>query len=116
MQLNFLKAKIHSATITKADLNYEGSISIDEEILEKSGILPHEKVDVLNVTNGQRFSTYTIKASKGSREIQVNGAAARLVQEGDKIIIISYCIIDEEEVKNFKPKILILEQNNKIPK
>jgi aspartate 1-decarboxylase len=114
MQLNFFKSKIHSATVTKADLNYEGSISIDEEILQKSEILPHEKVDVLNINNGERFSTYTIIAPKGSGEIQVNGAAARLVQEGDKIIIISYCIINESESKNFQPKILILGENNKI--
>jgi aspartate 1-decarboxylase len=114
MKLNFLKAKIHSATVTKADLNYEGSISIDEEILKKSSILPNEKVDVLNVANGERFSTYTIVAPKNSGEIQVNGAAARLVQKGDKIIIISYCIIEKSESKNFKPNILILGENNKI--
>ena len=114
MKLHFLKAKIHSATITKADLHYEGSISIDEDILTKANIHPHEKVDVLNTTNGQRFSTYTIKAKKNSGEIQINGAAARLVQKGDNVIIISYCIIDEDEAKKFKPNILILDKNNQI--
>ena len=83
MQLTLMRAKIHRATITEADLHYEGSISIDENLLDTSGILPFEKVDVLNINNGERFSTYTIPAKRGSGEIKVNGAAARIVHKGD---------------------------------
>ena len=91
MQLTLMKAKIHRATITEADLHYEGSISIDEVLLKESGILPFEKVDVLNINNGERFTTYAIAAKYGSGEIKVNGAAARMVHKGDLIIIIAYC-------------------------
>ncbi len=109
-----MRAKIHHATVTQADLHYQGSISIDEEILELSGILPNEKVDVLNINNGERFTTYAIKAKKGSREIKINGAAARKAQIGDLVIIIAYATMDYNEAKNFKPNIIILGDNNKI--
>lgn len=112
MQLTMMRAKIHRATITQADLHYEGSISIDENLLEASGILLHEKVDVLNISNGQRFTTYTIAAPKGSGEIKVNGAAARLVHVGDHIIIIAYGSMSLEEAKTFQPKVVLVGKNN----
>ncbi len=114
MQLTLMRSKIHRATVTKADLHYEGSISIDTDLLEKSGILLHEKVDVLNINNGERFTTYTIAAKAGSGEIQVNGAAARLVQPGDLIIIVAYASMDIEEAKKFSPKVVILDENNQV--
>ncbi|MBL6664985.1 MAG: aspartate 1-decarboxylase [Rickettsiales bacterium] len=112
MFLNMFKSKIHRATVTKADLNYEGSISIDTDLLKQSGILIGEKVDVVNINNGERFTTYTIEAPAGSGQIQVNGAAARLVQPGDKVIIIAYAIVDEEEARNYKPTVIVVDENN----
>ena len=112
MQLTMMRAKIHRATITQADLHYEGSISIDENLLEASGILLHEKVDVLNISNGQRFTTYTIAAPKDSGEVKVNGAAARLVHVGDPIIIIAYGSMSLEEAKTFQPKVVLVGKNN----
>ena len=91
MLLTLLKAKLHRATVTGADLDYEGSIGIDRDLLEATGILPHERVDVFNLNTGGRFTTYAIGAERGSRAISVNGAAARLVQTGDKVIIVAYC-------------------------
>ncbi len=114
MQLTLLKAKIHRATVTEADLNYEGSISVDEELLEAAGIVPYEKVDVLNINNGERFTTYAIADQKKSGVIKVNGAAARKVHKGDLVIIIAYCGIDAKEAKNFKPKVVIVDQKNSI--
>ncbi len=112
MQLTLLKAKIHRATVTQADLNYEGSISIDTDLLAASGILVHEKVDVLNINNGERFTTYTIPAAAGSGAIQVNGAAARLVQIGDPVIIISYASMSEEEAKKYVPTVVLVNSKN----
>ena len=112
MLLNIFKSKIHRATVTKADLNYEGSISIDTALLDKAGILVGEKVDVVNINNGERFTTYTIEAPEASGQIQVNGAAARLVQPGDKVIIIAYAILGEEEAKNYKPTVVVVDENN----
>lgn len=114
MQLTLMRAKIHRATVTQADLHYEGSISIDSELLAASGILLHEKVDVLNINNGERFTTYTIEAKKGSGEIKINGAAARKVQVGDSVIIIAYASMNFDEAKNFQPKVVILGKNNQI--
>ena len=109
-----MKAKIHRAVITEADLHYEGSISIDEDLLDAAGILPYEKVDVLDITNGQRFTTYTIADERGSGAMKVNGAAARLVQKGDVIIVVAYCNLDEKEAKNFKPKVLLLDGKSNV--
>jgi aspartate 1-decarboxylase len=114
MQLTLLKAKIHRANVTMADLNYEGSISIDTDLLEASGILVHEKVDVLNINNGERFTTYAIPAKAGSGAIQVNGAAARLVQIGDAVIIISYASMSVEEAKKFEPKVVLVDLKNRV--
>jgi aspartate 1-decarboxylase len=113
MQLTLFKSKIHRATVTQADLNYEGSISVDTDLLRASGILVHEKVDVLNISNGERFTTYTIPAAAGSGEIKVNGAAARLVHVGDPVIIIAYASMSEEEAKSFVPKVILVDEKNR---
>ncbi len=114
MLLTMMKAKLHRATVTQADLEYEGSISIDRDLLDASGILPHEQVDVLNINNGQRFTTYAIEAPRGSRTIGVNGAAARLVQTGDKVIIVAYCQIEAETARNYAPSVVLLGDGNEV--
>jgi aspartate 1-decarboxylase len=113
MQLTLLKGKIHRATITQCDLNYEGSISVDSALMERAGILPHEQVDVLNINNGERFTTYAIPAAVGSGTIGVNGAAARLAQKGDLVIIVAYARMEEAEAKSFQPRVLLVDANNK---
>ena len=113
MQLTLLKGKIHRATITQCDLNYEGSISVDCALMERAGILPHEQVDVLNINNGERFTTYAIPAAVGSGTIGVNGAAARLAQKGDLVIIVAYARMEEAEAKSFQPRVLLVDANNK---
>ena len=113
MQLTLLKSKIHRATVTQCDLNYEGSISVDANLLERSGILPHEQVDVLNINNGMRFTTYAIPAPAGSGTIGINGAAARLAQNGDLVIIVAYARMEEAEAKSFSPRILLVDANNR---
>lgn len=112
MQLTFLKAKIHRATVTEADLNYEGSISIDENLLDQAGIFVGEKVDVLDINNGERFTTYAIAAPRGSGDIKINGAAARKVYKGDLVIIVAYCSIDAKDAKSFVPKIVNVDGRN----
>ena len=109
-----LKAKIHRAKVTQADLNYVGSITIDEDLLIKSGILEYEKVKIVDINNGNRFETYVIKGEKKSGVICVNGAAARLVQEGDRIIIMCYCHLDKTEINTYSPKILFMNDDNTI--
>jgi aspartate 1-decarboxylase len=113
MLLTLLKAKIHRATVTQCDLHYEGSISVDAALLERSGILPHEQVDVLNINNGERFTTYAIPAAAGSGTIGINGAAARLAQKGDLVIIVAYARMEEAEAKSFSPRILLVDGNNR---
>ncbi|SHI02701.1 L-aspartate 1-decarboxylase [Sporobacter termitidis DSM 10068] len=113
MLLSMFKSKLHRATVTQADINYVGSVTIDRELLEKSGILPGEKVQIVNVSNGQRFETYTIVGAAGSGIVCLNGAAARLVQVGDKVIIIAYALMDENEARTFRPKVLVLDDNNR---
>ncbi|HWF65195.1 MAG TPA: aspartate 1-decarboxylase [Rhizomicrobium sp.] len=113
MQLTLLKGKIHRATITQCDLNYEGSISVDSALMERAGILPHEQVDVLNINNGERFTTYAIPAAAGSGTIGVNGAAARLAQKGDLVIIVAYARMEEAEAKSFQPRVLLVDAKNK---
>jgi aspartate 1-decarboxylase len=114
MQLTLLKAKLHRATVTEANLNYTGSITIDKTLLEQSGILVWEKVSVVNNNNGQRFETYVIEGEAGSGTVCLNGAAARLVQPGDKIIIMAYVTLSPEEAKEHKPAVFILDENNRI--
>jgi aspartate 1-decarboxylase len=109
-----MKSKIHRARVTEADLNYVGSITIDADIMEKVDILPNEKVQIVNNNNGARFETYVIPGERGSGVFCVNGAAARLVQEGDVIIIIAYALISDDDLKSFKPKIAIMNENNEI--
>ncbi|MGI9440736.1 MAG: aspartate 1-decarboxylase [Parvibaculales bacterium] len=109
MYLTMMKAKIHRALVTQCDIHYEGSISVDEDWLDEVGILSHEQVDVLNVHTGARFTTYAIPAPRGSRTIGINGAAARLAQEKDPVIIIAYAQIPEERATNHTPKIFLPE-------
>jgi aspartate 1-decarboxylase len=114
MLVTMMKAKLHRATVTQADLEYEGSIAIDRDLLDASGIFPHEQVDVLNITTGGRFTTYAIEAPRGSRTVGVNGAAARLVQAGDKLIVVSYCQMDASEARNYAPSVVLLDEGNRI--
>ena len=111
-----LKSKIHRATVTDAKLDYEGSIEIDTNLMKAAGILEYEKVHVLNITNGNRLETYVIKGKKDSGSICINGAAAHLVDTGDLVIIISYASIDDNELKNHKPRIVHVNEKNKINK
>ena len=108
------KAKIHSATVTEADLNYTGSITIDKTLLEELDILHYERVQVLNINNGARMETYVIEGEPDSGIICLNGAAARWAVPGDKVIIISYCLIDDAQARSWKPKIVLLDEKNKI--
>lgn len=114
MFLNMLKGKIHRATVVQAELNYVGSITIDEDLLDASGILEYEKVQIVNINNGERFETYTIAGERGSGMICLNGAAARCAQKGDKIIIMCYCQMTPEEVTYNPPKVVFVDSNNKI--
>lgn len=116
MQRFMLKSKLHRATVTDADLHYEGSISIDEDLLEASDILPYEKVAIYNVTNGERFTTYAIKGKRGSGTFCLNGAAARKASKGDIIIIATYVMVDEADLKGWKPKCVLLDAKNQIKK
>ncbi|TCJ05477.1 aspartate 1-decarboxylase [Cytobacillus praedii] len=109
-----MNGKIHRAVVTEANLNYVGSITIDTEILDAVGMVPNEKVQIVNNNNGARFETYIIPGERGSGVICVNGAAARLVQEGDIVIIISYAMIAEENISNHEPKVAIMDEKNRI--
>jgi len=110
------KSKIHRATVTDADLNYVGSITIDEELMEKADILPYEKVQVVNNNNGARLETYAIKGERGRGDVCLNGAAARLVQPGDLVIIISYAMVAESDLDSFSPVVLFVDDKNRITK
>lgn len=114
MLVNMLKGKIHRATVTQAELDYVGSITVDEELLEASGIYEYEKVQIVDINNGSRFETYTIAGERGSGLICLNGAAARQVQTGDKIIIMAYAVMDEKEVKDNPPRVVFVDDDNKI--
>ncbi len=112
MQRTMCKGKIHRATVTQANLNYIGSITIDQDLLDASNIYPYEKVQVVNVSNGSRLETYTIAGARGSGVICLNGAAARLNSEGDIVIIISYAQYNEEEIRALVPQIVFVDENN----
>ena len=114
MQRTLLAAKIHSCTITNANLNYMGSISIDELLLTAAGIVPYEQVHVVNVNNGERFITYAIAAVPGSGSIELNGAAARLGVKGDKSIVMSYAQFNDVEAQNHQPKVVMVDDRNQI--
>jgi len=107
-----LKSKIHQARVTRATINYEGSISIDKKLMEEANILPYEQVQVLDINNGARFTTYAIGAESG--EIGINGAAARLAAVGDIVIILSYCYVEDDEARNFSPKLVCVDAENAI--
>jgi len=109
-----LKSKIHRARVTEANIDYEGSISIDKRLMEAADILPYEQVKVLDINNGARFETYAIEAEAGSGEIGIQGAAARLVTVGDMVIILAYCQVKEEEAHNFAPKLVYVDEKNAI--
>jgi aspartate 1-decarboxylase len=114
MQRVMLKSKIHRATVTDCDLNYVGSITVDPDLLEAADIRAHEQVHVVDVDNGARFETYTIAGERGSREMKVNGAAARLVHRGDTIIVISYASYDEVELDGHAPRVVHVTAENEV--
>lgn len=114
MTVEMLKGKIHRATVVQSELDYVGSITVDTELLEASGILEYEKVQIVDVNNGNRFETYTIAGEKGSGMICLNGAAARCVSNGDKIIIMAYASMSPEEAKEYRPTVVFVDDDNKI--
>ena len=116
IQIEILKSKIHRATVTQADINYIGSITIDEDLMEAANLIEFEKVHVLNINNGERIETYVIKGKKGSGIICLNGAAARKFAAGDITIIASYAMMDFEEAKKFKPRLVFPDKNNRLTK
>lgn len=116
MLIQVFKSKIHRAKVTQAELNYVGSITIDEELMEAANLIPNEKVQVVNINNGERFETYVIKGERGSGMICLNGPAARKVQVGDVVIVISYATMDFEEAKKFKPSVIFPDENNRLIK
>ncbi|NOR85991.1 MAG: aspartate 1-decarboxylase [Bacteroidales bacterium] len=116
MRIDVLKSKIHNVGITEANLDYIGSITIDENLMDVVNLIENERVHIYNITNGNRLDTYVIKGERGSRVIGINGAAARLVAVNDKIIIVSYASMDFEEAKNHQPLIVFPDDNNEIPK
>jgi len=111
-----LKSKIHRARVTEANLDYEGSIAIDKRLMDEADILPYEQVQVLNINNGARFTTYAIEAEANSGTVGIRGAAARLAAKGDTVIILSYRNVEEAEVKNFLPRLVYVDENNVITK
>ena len=114
MNITMLYSKLHRATVTDANLNYVGSITIDQELIDAAHMRVGQKIDIVNVNNGERFSTYIIPGERGKRDICLNGAAARKVHKGDKIIIIAYATMTTEEADTYKPKVVILDDENAI--
>ena len=116
MTIKMLKAKIHRATVTQAELDYVGSITVDMDLLEQAGILEYEKVQIVDVNNGSRFESYTIAGERGSGVMCLNGAAARMVQTGDKIILMAYAQVTPEEASELRPTVLFVDEKNKVTK
>jgi aspartate 1-decarboxylase len=114
MLRTMMKAKIHRATVTDANLDYQGSITIDEALLDKTGIIPYEQVDIYNITNGERFTTYAIKGPRDSGVICINGAAAHKANRGDLVIIVSYGTFQEDELQGFEPKVAFVDRDNRM--
>lgn len=114
MLVHMLRAKLHNLAVTQSRIDYEGSIGLDSEWLELTGILPWEKVQIYNITNGERFETYVIEEERGSKKVVINGAAARKAQPGDRIIVACYGVMNEEEAGNFKPRILVFGNGNTV--
>lgn len=112
MQRHLMKSKIHRATITSADLNYEGSLTVDADLLDAANLAVNEEVQVVNINNGARFSTYVISGPRGSGAIQLNGAAARLGLPGDLVIIIAYAVVDDSELERFHPSVVFVDERN----
>lgn len=116
MTVTMLKSKIHRATVTQAELDYVGSITVDVDLLEQAGIFEYEKVQIVDVNNGARFETYTIAGERGSGVMCLNGAAARMVQQGDKIILMTYVNVTQEEAKEMRPVVLFVDEKNQVTK
>lgn len=114
MRRTMCKSKIHRATVTDANLAYEGSITLDPVLMEAADLLPYEQVHVVNIDNGSRFETYVIRGDEGSGDVVLNGAAARLVQRGDKVIIMSYAAYDQAELDDFEPRVVFVDEENRI--
>src|SRR5579885_1940490 len=114
MVLTLMKTKIHRACVTQADLAYEGSITVDASLLREAGILPYEQVHIYDINNANRFVTYALEGEAGSGVICVNGAAARLVQPGDKVIIVAYAQMSLDEARGFKPRVILVDEKNRI--
>jgi aspartate 1-decarboxylase len=114
MQRVMLKSKVHRATVTDCDLHYVGSVTVDPNLLEAADIREHEQVHVLDIDNGARFETYTIAGERGSGEVTINGAAARLVHRGDKVILVSYATYDEAEIEDHRPRVVHVDADNRI--
>lgn len=114
MYRQFLKCKIHRAKVTEADLNYIGSITIDQDLMKAAGLAEHEKVQVLNITNGNRIETYTLKGKSGYGQICINGAAAHLINKGDLIIIVAFCLLEESEIVSHEPVVIHVDDENQI--
>ena len=114
MRRTMFKSKIHRGRVTGSDLNYVGSITVDADLLDAADILEHELVHVLDIDNGARFETYTIAGERGSGEMCINGAAARLVHRGDKIIVVSYAEYDEQELESYEPRVVHVDEDNRI--
>lgn len=116
MEIQVLKSKIHRARVTQAELHYVGSITLDEDLMEASNLIENELVQVLNIANGERFETYVIKGARGSGTVCLNGPAARKVQVGDIVIVVSYAVMDFEEAKTFKPSLVFPDAENRLIK
>lgn len=114
MRRTMMKSKIHRATVTGADLHYQGSVAIDRDLLEAANILEHERVEIYNVTNGERFATYAIPAPRGSRQILINGAAAHKASKGDLVILATYAEFEEDEARRHKPIVVLMDEANRI--
>jgi aspartate 1-decarboxylase len=116
MILKLMKSKVHRATVTGADLNYEGSIALDEALMDAAGFQVGEAVHVWNLNNGERFETYVIQAPRGSGEVRLNGAAARLVHPGDLVIVVSFCWMESAEAAKHKPRVVLVDEKNRVTK
>lgn len=114
MQIEMLIGKLHQAAVTQSDLHYQGSVTIDEDLIEAAGFLPHQKVDIYNINTGGRFQTYVIRGKRGGRMICLNGAAARMVQVGDRVIIAAYGLFDSKEAAKHEPHVILLNEANEI--
>lgn len=114
MQIQVMKSKLHRVTVTEADLNYIGSVTIDEDLMEAANMIEHEKVQIVNLNNGERLETYIIKGVRGSGKVCLNGPAARKVSPGDMVIIIAYALMDFEEAKSFKPTVIFPKEGNRL--